>query len=35
MKLNKSLFESIAAKAVQSPRLRMHDDLRDSKDENR
>ena len=34
MKLDKSLFESIAAKAVQSPRLRMHYDLRDSEDEN-
>lgn len=34
MKLDKSLFESIAAKTVQSPRLRMHYDLRDSEDEN-
>ena len=34
MKLDKSLFESIAAKAAQSPRLRMHYDFRDSKDEN-
>ena len=34
MKLDKSLFESIAAKAAQSPRLRMHYDLRDSEDEN-
>lgn len=34
MKLDKSLFELIAAKAVQSPRLRMHYDLRDSEDEN-
>lgn len=30
MKLDKSLFDSIAAKAAQSPRLRMHYDLRDS-----
>lgn len=34
MKLDKQLFEQIAAKATQSPRLRMHYDLRDSEDEN-
>ena len=34
MTLDKSLFESIATKAAQSPRLRMHYDLRDSEDEN-
>ena len=34
LKLDKSLFESIAAEATQSPRLRMHYDLRDSVDEN-
>lgn len=34
MKLDKQLFEQIAAKAAQSPRLRMHYDLRDSEDEN-
>ena len=33
MKLDKQLFEQIAAKAAQSPRLRMHYDLRDSEDE--
>lgn len=33
MKLDKTLFDSIAEKAVQSPRLRMHYDLRDSSDE--
>ena len=33
MKLDKQLFEQIAAKATQSPRLRMHYDLRDSEDE--
>lgn len=33
MKLDKSLFDSIAAKAAQSPRLRMHYDLRDSEKE--
>lgn len=34
MKLDKTLFEHIAAKAAESPRLRMHFDLRDSKEEN-
>lgn len=34
MKLDKQLFEQIAAKAAQSPRLCMHYDLRDSEDEN-
>lgn len=34
MKLNKQLFEQIAADAAKSPRLRMHYDLRDSEDEN-
>lgn len=34
MKLDKSLFDSIAAKAAQCPRLRMHYDLRDSEKEN-
>lgn len=33
MKLDKQLFEQIAAKAAQSPRLRMHYDLQDSEDE--
>lgn len=33
MKLDKQLFEQIAAKAAKSPRLRMHYDLRDSEDE--
>ena len=33
MKLDKLLFEQIAAKAAQSSRLRMHYDLRDSEDE--
>ena len=33
MILNKQLFEQIAAKAAQSPRLRVHYDLRDSEDE--
>ena len=33
MKLNKDLFEKVAAQAEQSPRLRMHFDLRDSADE--
>lgn len=33
MKLDKSLFDSIAAKATLSPRLRMHYDLRDSEKE--
>ena len=34
MKLDKTLFEHIAAKAAESPRLRMHFDLRDSKEGN-
>ena len=34
MKLDKDLFEKVAAQAEQSPRLRMHFDLRDSADEN-
>ena len=34
MKLDKQLFEQIASKAAQSPRLCMHYDLRDSEDEN-
>ena len=34
MKLDKQLFEQIAVKAAQSPRLRMHYDLRDSEEEN-
>lgn len=33
MKLDKQLFEQIAAKTDQSPRLRIHYDLRDSEDE--
>ena len=33
MKLTKELFEKVAAQAEQSPRLRMHFDLRDSADE--
>ncbi len=33
MKLDKDLFEKVAAQAEQSPRLRMHFDLRDSADE--
>lgn len=33
MKLDKTLFNSIAVKAGQSPSLRMHYDLRDSEDE--
>lgn len=33
MKLDKQLFEQIAAKAAKSPRFRMHYDLRDSEDE--
>lgn len=33
MKLDKQLFEQIAAMAAQSPRLRMHYDLRDSENE--
>ena len=33
MKLDKQLFEQIAAKAALSPRLRIHYDLRDSEDE--
>ncbi len=33
MKLDKQLFEQIAAMAAKSPRLRMHYDLRDSEDE--
>lgn len=33
MKLDKTLFERIAEKASQSPRLRMHYDLRDSEEE--
>ena len=34
MKLDKALFEKVALQAKQSPRLRMHFDLRDSADEN-
>lgn len=34
MKLDKMPFKSIVAKAAQSPRSRMHYDLRDSEDEN-
>lgn len=33
MKLDRQLFEQIAAKAALSPRLRIHYDLRDSEDE--
>ena len=33
MKLDKQLFEQIAAMAAKSPRLRMHYDLRDSENE--
>lgn len=33
MKLDRQLFEQIAAKAALSPRLRIHCDLRDSEDE--
>ena len=33
MKLDKELFEKVAAQTEQSPRLRMHFDLRDSADE--
>ena len=33
MKLDKDLFEKVAAQSEQSPRLRMHFDLRDSADE--
>jgi len=34
MKLDTSLFNSIAQQAKESPRLRMHYDLRDSNEEN-
>jgi len=34
MKLDTALFQSIAQRAAESPRLRMHYDLRDSEQEN-